>query len=132
MRLLSASTSSTITSASSPLRTISEGCSTRFVQLMSETWTKPSIPGSISTKAPNEVKLRTVPVSLAPEGYFDGSPSHGSSSICFIPREIYSSLESTLRITVSITSPIETSFEGWRTLRVHDISEMWTSPSTPF
>ena len=90
------------------------------------------MPGSISTNAPNVVRLRTVPVKREPDGYLTGRASHGSSWICFIPREIFSSLESTLRTTVSITSPMETSLEGWRTLRVHDISEMWTSPSTPF
>jgi hypothetical protein len=31
------------------------------VQLMSETWTRPSMPGSISTKAPKDVRLRTFP-----------------------------------------------------------------------
>ena len=90
------------------------------------------MPGSISTKAPKEVRLRTVPSSLVPVGYFMGRASQGSSSICFIPREIFSSSVSTLRTTASISSPMDTSFEGWRTFRVHDISEMWTRPSTPF
>ena len=104
----------------------------RLVQLMSETWTSPSMPASISTKAPNEVRLRTVPASFVPVAYFTGSASHGSSSICFMPSEIFSSFGSTLSTTTSISSAIETTFEGCLTLRVHDISEMCTNPSTPF
>ena len=132
IRLFSASTSRTITSTSSPFCTSSEGCSTRLVHDMSETCTSPSIPGSISTKAPKEVRFRTTPERTVPVGYFTGRASHGSSSICFIPSEIFSSDGSTLSTTASISSPMETSLEGCRTFRVQDISEMWTRPSTPF
>ena len=124
MRLFSASTSRTITFTSSPFCTTSEGCSTRRVQLISETWTSPSMPGSISTNAPNEVRFLTTPPSAVPIGYLTGKASHGSSSICFIPSEIFSSLGSTLSTTASISSPIVTSFEGWRIFRVQLISEM--------
>ena len=99
---------------------------------MSDTCTSPSIPGSISTKAPKEVRLRTFPCSRVPVGYLSGRASQGSSSICFMPSEIFSAPGSTFSTTASISSAMDTSFDGWRTLRVHDISEMWTSPSTPF
>ncbi len=75
--------------------------------------------------------MRTLPRIRVPTGYFDGSPSHGSSSVCFIPREIFSSPGSTRSTTASISSPIETIWEGCRMFRVQDISEMWTSPSMP-
>ena len=70
------------------------------------------MPDSISTKAPKEVRLRTVPVRRVPVGYFRGSASQGSSSICFMPREIFSSFGSTFRTTVSISSPIDTILDG--------------------
>ena len=52
MRRFCASTSSTITSTSWLVETILPGCTFFFVQLISETWTRPSMPGSSSTKAP--------------------------------------------------------------------------------
>ena len=131
IRLFSASTLRTSTSTSSPFLTTSEGCCTRFVHDMSEMWIRPSIPGSISTNAPNEVRLRTLPLRRVPTGYFCGSAIHGSSSVCFMPREIFSSVSSTLSTTASIVSPIDTTFDGWRTLRVQLISEMCTRPSIP-
>ena len=33
---------------------------------------RPSMPGSISTNAPNEVRLRTLPLRRVPTGYFCG------------------------------------------------------------
>src|SRR6266516_1536414 len=72
MRLFSASTFRISTSTSSPFFTTSEGCCTRFVHDMSEMWIRPSIPGSISTNAPNEVRLRTLPLRRVPTGNFFG------------------------------------------------------------
>src|SRR5216117_589435 len=57
--------------------------------------------------------------------------AHGSGWICLSPREIRLFSLSTLRICVSISWPFLRTFDGWRTRRVHDISETWTSPSTP-
>ena len=59
---------------------------------MSEMWIRPSMPGSISTKAPKEVRLRTLPLMRVPTGYLSGSTIHGSCSVCFMPSEIFSSL----------------------------------------
>src|SRR5207245_3674460 len=64
-----------------------EGCCTRLVHDMSEMWIKPSMPGSISTNAPNDVRLRTLPRMRVPTGYFCGSAIQGSSSVCFMPRD---------------------------------------------
>ena len=55
----------------------------------------------------------------------------GFGSACFIPREIRLLFGSTLRTTASTKSATLTSFDGWRTLWVQDISETWTSPSIP-
>ena len=52
MRRLSSSISSTMTSTSSPSETIFDGATFLLVQSISETWTRPSMPGSISTNAP--------------------------------------------------------------------------------
>ena len=51
-RRLLESTSSTITSTSWLVETILPGWTFFLVQLISETWTSPSTPGSSSTKAP--------------------------------------------------------------------------------
>ncbi len=48
-----------------------------------------------------------------------------------MPSEIFSSFGSTLSTTASMVSPMETSFDGWRTLRVQLISLMCTRPSMP-
>ena len=51
-RRFTMSTSSTITSTSWEVDTILPGCTFFLVQLISETWTSPSTPGSSSTNAP--------------------------------------------------------------------------------
>ena len=51
-RLFSTSISRIITSTSSPIFAILWGLGLLFVQSISETWTKPSIPSLISTKRP--------------------------------------------------------------------------------
>ncbi len=51
-RRLSGSTSSTMTSTSWLVETILPGWTFFLTQLISETWTRPSMPGSSSTKAP--------------------------------------------------------------------------------
>ena len=53
----------------SPFLRTSEGCLMRLVQLRFETWTRPSMPSSISMKAPKSVRLRTRPSMMAPMGY---------------------------------------------------------------
>ena len=58
----------------------------RFVHDRSEMWTSPSMPSSTSTNAPKSVRLRTLPLSREPTGYFSASCSQGFGSICFRPR----------------------------------------------
>ena len=56
----------------SPFFTTSEGCLTRLVQLRFETWTRPSMPSSISMNAPKSVRLRTRPSTMVPAGILIG------------------------------------------------------------
>ena len=120
------------TSISCPFFTISPGCLTFLVQERSEMWTNPSIPSSSSTKAPKGTKSRTTPLCLLLTAYFSSRVSHGSGSICFIPREIFLSLTFMLRTTASISSPMESIADGCLICCVQDISETWIRPSTPF
>ena len=48
-----------------------------------------------------------------------------------MPSEIRLEARLTSSTMTSTVSPTLTSFDGCRTRRVHDISETWTSPSTP-
>ncbi len=57
--------------------------------------------------------------------------SQGFSRVCLRPRDIFRSSSLTLSIITSMTSPTDTTFEGCLMCLVHDISEMWTRPSTP-
>src|ERR1035438_2830883 len=77
---------STMAFTLSPFFSTSEGCLTRLVQLRLLTWTSPSIPSSISMKAPKSVKLRTLPSTTAPTGNFSCRLSQGFDSSCFRPR----------------------------------------------
>ena len=52
MRFWRGSTSSTTASTVSPTSTTFDGCLTRLVQDISETWTRPSMPSSSSMNAP--------------------------------------------------------------------------------
>ena len=69
MRRFSSSTSSTMTSTSWLVQTILPGWTFFLVQLISLTWTRPSMPGSSSTKAPYSVMLVTRPLNLPSTGY---------------------------------------------------------------
>ena len=70
---------------------------------------------SISMKAPKLVRLHTVPSILVPGGYLASRVSHGSSSVCFMPSEIFWFSLSILSTFTSTMSPMLTSLEGWRT-----------------
>ena len=70
MRRFSSSTSSTDTSTSCEVETILPGWTFFLVQLISETWTRPSMPGSSSTKAPYSVMLVTRPREHAADRIF--------------------------------------------------------------
>ena len=121
----------TMTSTSSLSLRTSRGSTIRFSQERSEIWIKPSIPSSISTKAPKLVRLRTRPVSFVPTGYFVSKSSQGFGCSCFSPRDSFWLSLSISRTTASITSSLATTFDGAIFRRVHDISDIWMRPSTP-
>ena len=73
MRRFSSSTSSTLTSTSWLVLTILPGWTFFLVQLISETWTRPSMPGSSSTNAPYSVMLVTRPLEHAVDRIFGRS-----------------------------------------------------------
>ena len=76
MRLASGSMLSTFTLTTSPTLT----ASSTLLMRVGAHWlmcTRPSMPGSSSTKAPNVVMRTTLPVTTAPAGYFSGAISQG-------------------------------------------------------
>ena len=128
---LSGSIWSTTASTSSPTLYKSLGLRKRGFQVRSDTWTSPSIPSSTPRKMPKLVTFLTLALILEPVGYFFLRASHGFSSICFMPSEIFLFSMSMSMITASTWSPMETIFEGCLMRRVQLISEMWTRPSMP-
>ena len=128
-RRRASSTSRIFTLSSSPGRTTSAGLST-WCWASSEMWTRPSTPGRIWTKAPKATILVTLPSTTSPSLYSLRTRCHGSSWVCFRPREMRwrsRSMSSTLTRTVS---PIETTSDGWLTW-LQESSEMWIRPSMP-
>jgi len=95
----------------------------RLVQEMSEMCTRPSMPSSIPMKMPKSVMFLILPSMVVPTGYFSAITSQGLGAACFMPREIRRASGLMSRTTASTLSPTETTLEGWRTLRVQDISE---------
>src|SRR5215813_5287360 len=120
-----------IASMSSPFFRTSEGCLIRLVQDMSETWTSPSTPSSISTNAPKSVRLRTLPETRLPIEYLETTLSQGSGKVSFKDSEMRRASGLTSETTASTTSPGETTLEGFFTFFDQDISETCTRPSTP-
>src|ERR1039458_4384067 len=60
-----------------PFFRTSEGCLTRLVHDRSETCTRPSMPSSISMKAPKSVMFRTRPSTIDAIARVDGGPRVG-------------------------------------------------------
>src|SRR3954470_20337069 len=130
MRRFSWSTSSTFTSTSWLVLTILPGCTFFLVQLISDTWTSPSMPGSSSTKAPYSVMLVTRPRNVLPTAYLVDAPSHGSLSSCFMPSEMRC-VSLLMRMICTFTvSPMPSTSDGWLT-RLYEMSVTWSSPSMP-
>ncbi len=130
-RRLSSLTSRTMHLTSLPFCTASPGWLYFLVQLKSEICIIPSMPGSISTKTPKLVRLRTVAVRIVPEGYFWEAIAHGFTSVCFNPNEISCFSLLTSNTTTSISSPRLTISPGCARRLVQLISLICTSPSTP-
>ncbi len=122
---------STIASTTSPFFSTSDGCLMRLLHDMSEMWISPSMSSSTSTKAPNSVRLRTLPVIFVPTGYFSDSSFQGLLSTCLSPSEIRRAVGSTPSTCASTVSPTFRIFDGCLTRLLHDISLTWISPSTP-
>ena len=115
MRRFSSSTSITATSTSCEVETILPGWTFFLVQLISETWTRPSMPGSSSTKAPYSVMLVTRPLNTPPTGYLAAAPSQGSLSSCFMPR-LMRWVSRLMRMICTFTvSPMLITSHGWPT-----------------
>ena len=74
-------------------------------------------------KAPNLVKLVTVPSMTDPEANFCVASAKGSVSNCLKPSEIRRSSSFMPRMTASTVSPILKMSCGFRTFLAHDISE---------
>ena len=95
-----------------------------------ETWTRPSMPGSISMKRPKSACRATALVKAEPGGILWARPSQGSFSSSFMEREIRFPSFSTF-VTLTWTScPTVSASLACATLR-REISVTWTSPSTP-
>ncbi len=116
----------------SPFLSTSLGCLMRLVQLMSETWTRPSISSVISTKAPNSVRLRTLPSMIdADREVVSRRSSHGLRSVWRSDR-LMRRWPMSSSVTMASTSwPTLRILEGLTTFLVHDISLTWIRPSTP-
>ena len=129
--LFSASISRTTTSRFSPIAVNSDGCLTFLVQERSLMCTRPSTPSSSSTNTPKFVKFLTTALCFEPTGYFSLMLAHGSALSCLIPRDIFLSSLSRVRMLASTSSP--TLRKSCALLRCddHDISETWIRPSTP-
>ena len=97
------------------VETILPGWTFFLVQLISETWTRPSMPGSSSTNAPYSVMLVTRPLNSPPTGYLAAAPSHGSLSSCFMPR-LMRCVSRLMRMICTFTvSPMPSTSLGWLT-----------------
>src|SRR5258708_2153304 len=81
---------------------------------------RPSISSSTSTKAPNSVRLRTLPWIFEPTGYLSVRSCHGLVSTCFRPSEIRRAVGSTPSTIASTVSP---------TLRILDAMVLGVDPT---
>ena len=91
----------------------------------------PSTPSSTSTNAPKLVRLRTLPVTFVPAGYFLATSDHGFDSSWRVPREIFCSSRLISNTIASISSPTLSTSEARAIRFVHDNSLTCTMPSMP-
>ena len=132
MRRLPRSNSSTCALTVCPVCRTSFGCSRRFSRVMSPTWIMPSTAAAEIDKRAEVGHVR--------DRAFDDSCRPGTSSRLLPtdrrapasdPREIRLSAGLTPSTTTSTASPTATTSLGLRIFFDQDISETWTSPSTP-
>ena len=102
----------------------------RLVQESSETWTRPSMPGSSSTNAPYGTRFVTLPLTFMLTGYFSAILSHGLSVFCLRPSETRSFSRSMSSTSTSTSWPTLSISLGWLS-RLQLMSVMWSRPSRP-
>ena len=124
----SESISRTITSTSCPTDKTFAGDKLFLNQDISDTWTKPSMPLSISTNTPYWAIVVTLPFVILPIGYFVVIVSQGFSCNCFIPNETFLVSGSYLITWTFIFSPTFNTSLGCLTLH-QEISVKCNKPS---
>src|SRR4051795_10978503 len=129
MRRRSRSMSMTLTMTSEPTWTTCSGSST-CRSASSEMCTRPSMPSSTRTNAPNGTSLVTLPGTTCPMAWVRANCRHGSSWVALSDSETRSRSRS-MSSTSTVTSwPTSTTSDGW-SMCFQDSSETCTRPSTP-
>ncbi len=117
------------THSSSPGVTTCSGRST-WCPAISEMWTNPSMPSPTWTNDPNGTSLVIRPYTSSPTWWELANSCQGSVCVALSERLIRSLDRSTSRTSTSISSPTETTEDGWSTC-FHDNSDTCTRPSMP-
>ena len=129
IRRRSRSMSMILTKISSPTCTTCSGIST-WRSASSEMWTRPSMPSSTRTNAPNGTSLVTRPGTTWPIWWVRANCCHGSSCVDFSDSETRSRSMSTSSTSTVTSWPTSTTSHGW-SMCFQDSSETCTRPSTP-
>ena len=119
----------TLTMTSSPTWTTCSGIST-WRSASSEMCTRPSMPSSTRTNAPNGTSFVTLPGTIWPIAWVRANWRHGSSCVALSDSETRSRSRSTSRTSTVTSWPTSTTSHGW-SMCFQDSSETWTRPSTP-
>ena len=118
-----------LTKISSPTCTTCSGIST-CRSASSEMCTRPSMPSSTRTNAPNGTSLVTRPGTTWPIWWVRANCCHGSSWVDFSDRETRSRSMSTSSTSTVTSWPTSTTSPGW-SMCFQDSSDTCTRPSTP-
>ena len=129
IRRRSRSMSMILTKISSPTWTTCSGIST-CRSASSEMWTRPSMPSSTRTNAPNGTSLVTRPGTTWPIWWVRANCCHGSSWVDFSDSETRSRSMSTSSTSTVTSWPTSTTSPGW-SMCFQDSSDTCTRPSTP-
>src|SRR3712207_1204336 len=121
--------SMTLTMTSEPTCTTCSGIST-WRSASSEMCTRPSMPSSTRTNAPNGTSLVTLPGTTWPIAWVRANCCHGSSCVAFSDSETRSRSMSTSRTSTVTSWPTSTTSLGW-SMCFHETSDAYTRPSTP-
>ncbi len=129
IRRRSRSMSMILTKISSPTCTTCSGIST-CRSASSEICTRPSMPSSTRTNAPNGTSLVTRPGTTWPIWWVRANCCHGSSWVDFSDSETRSRSMSTSSTSTVTSWPTSTTSPGW-SMCFQDSSDTCTRPSTP-